>query len=51
MIRRSLLRVLAVAGALTMAAPLLAVAKGNPMVLISTSMGDIKVELYADKAH
>ncbi len=24
--------------------------KGNPMVLISTSMGDIKVELYADKA-
>jgi len=25
-------------------------AKGNPMVLISTSLGDIKVELYADKA-
>jgi peptidyl-prolyl cis-trans isomerase A (cyclophilin A) len=24
--------------------------KGNPMVLLSTSMGDIKVELYADKA-
>jgi peptidyl-prolyl cis-trans isomerase A (cyclophilin A) len=24
--------------------------KGNPMVLISTSMGDIKVELFADKA-
>ena len=27
-----------------------AAGKGNPMVLISTSMGDIKVELYADKA-
>ena len=25
-------------------------AKGNPMVVLSTSMGDIKVELYADKA-
>src|SRR5262249_21475140 len=24
--------------------------KGNPMVLLSTSMGDIKVELFADKA-
>jgi cyclophilin family peptidyl-prolyl cis-trans isomerase len=24
--------------------------KGDPMVLLSTSMGDIKVELYADKA-
>ena len=24
--------------------------KGNPMVVLSTSMGDIKVELYADKA-
>ncbi len=24
--------------------------KGNPMVVISTSLGDIKVELYADKA-
>jgi len=27
-----------------------AAGKGNPMVLISTSMGDIKVELYQDKA-
>lgn len=27
-----------------------AAGKGNPMVLISTSMGDIKVEVYADKA-
>jgi cyclophilin family peptidyl-prolyl cis-trans isomerase len=27
-----------------------AAAKGNPMVVLSTSMGDIKVELYADKA-
>jgi peptidyl-prolyl cis-trans isomerase A (cyclophilin A) len=27
-----------------------AAAKGKPMVLLSTSMGDIKVELYPDKA-
>jgi cyclophilin family peptidyl-prolyl cis-trans isomerase len=27
-----------------------AAGKGNPMVVLSTSMGDIKVELYADKA-
>jgi cyclophilin family peptidyl-prolyl cis-trans isomerase len=27
-----------------------AAGKGNPMVLLSTSMGDIKVELYQDKA-
>jgi cyclophilin family peptidyl-prolyl cis-trans isomerase len=27
-----------------------AAAKGNPMVLLSTSLGDIKLELYADKA-
>ena len=27
-----------------------AAAKGNPMVVISTSMGDIKLELYQDKA-
>jgi peptidyl-prolyl cis-trans isomerase B (cyclophilin B) len=25
-------------------------AKGNPMVILSTSMGDIKIELYPDKA-
>lgn len=50
MIRRLVLGVLAVTGALTMAAPTVAAAKGNPMVLISTSMGDIKVELFADKA-
>jgi cyclophilin family peptidyl-prolyl cis-trans isomerase len=34
--------------ALGVAAP--AIGKGNPMVLLSTSAGDIKVELYADKA-
>jgi cyclophilin family peptidyl-prolyl cis-trans isomerase len=28
----------------------IAAGKGNPMVVISTSMGDIKAELYADKA-
>jgi cyclophilin family peptidyl-prolyl cis-trans isomerase len=50
MIRRLILGVLAMTGALTMAAPTVAAAKGNPMVLISTSMGDIKVELFADKA-
>jgi cyclophilin family peptidyl-prolyl cis-trans isomerase len=27
-----------------------AAGKGNPMVVMSTSMGDIKIELYADKA-
>src|SRR5690242_21891771 len=27
-----------------------AAGKGNPMVLLSTSMGDIKIELYPDKA-
>ena len=27
-----------------------AAAKGNPMVVLSTSMGDIKIELYPDKA-
>jgi cyclophilin family peptidyl-prolyl cis-trans isomerase len=35
-------------GCLGMVAP--AAGKGNPMVVISTSMGDIKLELYADKA-
>src|SRR5262245_32078230 len=50
MIRRLLPRVLAVVGALAMAAPTMAVAKGIPMVVISTSLGDIKVELYQDKA-
>ncbi len=31
-------------------APAPAAAKGNPMVVLSTSMGDIKLELYPDKA-
>jgi cyclophilin family peptidyl-prolyl cis-trans isomerase len=39
-----------VAGVLATVAPVPVTAKGNPMVLISTSQGDIKVELYADKA-
>jgi len=30
--------------------PATAATKGNPMVLLSTSLGDIKVELYPDKA-
>jgi len=37
-------------GALVVAASCMGAAKGNPMVLISTSKGDIKVELYPDKA-
>ena len=41
----------ALAGALLLACmPITAGAKGNPMVLITTSLGDIKVELFADKA-
>ena len=36
------------AAMLGVAAP--AIGKGNPMVLLSTSAGDIKIELYADKA-
>jgi cyclophilin family peptidyl-prolyl cis-trans isomerase len=49
MIRRGL-GALAVAGALAAAASCMAAAKGNPTVLISTSKGDLKVELYPDKA-
>jgi cyclophilin family peptidyl-prolyl cis-trans isomerase len=43
---------MALVGTLTMALGTVAVAagKGNPMVVLSTSMGDIKVELYQDKA-
>jgi cyclophilin family peptidyl-prolyl cis-trans isomerase len=43
---------MALVGALTMALGTAAVAagKGNPMVVLSTSMGDIKIELYQDKA-
>jgi peptidyl-prolyl cis-trans isomerase A (cyclophilin A) len=50
MVRRCTLGVLALTGVLALAAPGTAAAKGNPMVLISTSKGDIKVELYPDKA-
>jgi len=39
-----------VALALGLAGTAGAAGKGNPMVVLSTSMGDIKVELYADKA-
>jgi cyclophilin family peptidyl-prolyl cis-trans isomerase len=49
MIRRMILGAL-VAGALTAAGPTQATGKGNPMVVLSTSLGDIKVELYPDKA-
>ena len=50
MIKRGTLSALAVTGALVVAASCMGAAKGNPMVLISTSKGDIKVELYPDKA-
>jgi len=46
--RTVLVGVFALAATLTGAAH--AAGKGNPMVVLSTSMGDIKVELYADKA-
>jgi len=44
----TLLGSLAVLTGISSAAP--AAGKGNPMVVLSTSMGDIKIELYADKA-
>ena len=44
----TLLGLLAVFTRISSAAP--AAGKGNPMVVLSTSMGDIKIELYADKA-
>jgi peptidyl-prolyl cis-trans isomerase A (cyclophilin A) len=50
MVRRRYSVVLALTGVLALAAPGMVAAKGNPMVLISTSKGDIKVELYPDKA-
>jgi len=48
--RRLFLASLMVTSLLAPVAARVAFAKGNPMVLISTSLGDIKVELYADKA-
>jgi len=50
MAKGGILRALAVTSALVVAASCMGAAKGNPMVLISTSKGDIKVELYPDKA-
>src|SRR5262250_1224724 len=44
----TLLGSLAVLTGISSAAP--AAGKGNPMVVLSTSMGDIKIELYPDKA-
>src|SRR6185436_18222208 len=44
----TLLGFMAVFTGISSAAP--AAGKGNPMVVLSTSMGDIKIELYADKA-
>jgi cyclophilin family peptidyl-prolyl cis-trans isomerase len=44
----TLLGLLAVFTGISSAAP--AAGKGNPMVVLSTSMGDIKIELYPDKA-
>jgi len=50
MVRRCTRGVLALTSVLALAASGTVAAKGNPMVLISTSKGDIKVELYPDKA-
>jgi peptidyl-prolyl cis-trans isomerase A (cyclophilin A) len=50
MVQSGTLSALVVTGVLAVAASGMAAAKGNPMVLISTSKGDIKVELYPDKA-
>jgi cyclophilin family peptidyl-prolyl cis-trans isomerase len=50
---RSVLMGMAVAvpvAVIGLSGPAPAAGKGNPMVVISTSLGDIKVELYADKA-
>jgi peptidyl-prolyl cis-trans isomerase A (cyclophilin A) len=44
----TLLGLLAVFTGISSTAP--AAGKGNPMVVLSTSMGDIKIELYPDKA-
>jgi len=46
--RATLLATIMLSVGVAVAAP--AAGKGNPMVVISTSMGDIKAELYADKA-
>ena len=50
MVQSGTLSALVVTGVLAVAASGMAAAKGNPMVLISTSKGDIKVELYPEKA-
>jgi peptidyl-prolyl cis-trans isomerase A (cyclophilin A) len=50
MVRKRHSVVLALTGVLALASPGIVAAKGNPMVLISTSKGDIKLELYPDKA-
>src|SRR5262245_17268980 len=50
MLRSFVLGMCVLTGVLAPGFQRVAAAKGNPMVLISTSMGDIKVELYADKA-
>jgi len=47
---RSLLALGILALALDVGDSVAAAGKGNPMVLLSTSMGDIKIELYPDKA-
>ena len=47
---RSLLALGILALALDVGDSVAAAGKGNPMVVLSTSMGDIKVELYSDKA-
>src|SRR5215475_6115216 len=50
MVRSFVLGMCVLTGVLAPGFQRVAAAKGKPMVVISTSMGDIKVELYADKA-
>jgi cyclophilin family peptidyl-prolyl cis-trans isomerase len=50
MIRHLVLGVLLGVNVVTALPPSTVAAKGKPMVLISTSQGDIKLELYPDKA-
>ena len=50
MIRQVILGAIIAVSTLLAVVPDISAAKGNPMVVISTSLGDIKLELYPDKA-
>jgi cyclophilin family peptidyl-prolyl cis-trans isomerase len=48
--RRFIIQALFVLSVAVMAADGFAAGKGNPVVVLSTSLGDIKIEVFADKA-